>query len=84
MCPCCYGVHDDNNFFFRVVDDMEINMKNHSESCESRVMDSYKVMKYLFDCLSVSGRRLMSVSRKRMRKTKSRVSLRMSCGTVAT
>ena len=67
VCPCCYGVHDDNNFFFRVVDDMEINMKNHSESCESRVMDSYKVMKYLFDCPSVSGRRLTSVSRQRTR-----------------
>jgi len=67
VCPCCYGVHDDNNFFFKVVDGMEINMKNNSESCESRVMDSYKVMKYLFDCLSVSGRRLTSVSRQRTR-----------------
>ena len=48
-CPCCNGVHDNNNYFYRIVDDMEIHVKNHSESCEAKVMNSYKVVKYLFE-----------------------------------
>ena len=35
-CPCCNGVHDNNNYFYRIVDDMEIHVKNHSESRRRR------------------------------------------------
>ena len=49
-CPCCGGVHDNNNFYYRV-DEKELNVivKNHSESCEAKALDSYKVVKYLFE-----------------------------------
>ena len=49
VCPCCNEYHDNNNYFYRTVDDMEIHVKNHSESCQEKVMNSYKVVKYLFE-----------------------------------
>lgn len=48
-CPCCNQEHENNNFFYWIVDDMEIYVKNHSEGCEEKVMRSYKAVKYLFE-----------------------------------
>lgn len=48
-CPCCNEEHDNNNFFYWIVDDMELYVKNHSEECQARVINSYKAVKYLFE-----------------------------------
>ena len=49
-CPCCGGFHDNNNFFYRIDErEMKVVVKNHSESCEAKTLDSYKVVKYLFE-----------------------------------
>ena len=50
ICPCCGGVHDNNNFYYTVDEkELKVIVKNHSESCEAKTLDSYKVVKYLFE-----------------------------------
>ena len=48
-CPCCNEVHDKNKFFYKVVDDMTIHVRNNSESYKTRILDYYKVVKYLLE-----------------------------------
>jgi hypothetical protein len=50
ICPCCGGVHDNNNFYYTIDDrKMKVIVKNHSDACVAKPLNSYKAVKYLFE-----------------------------------
>jgi len=49
QCPLCENIHLNNNYYYHEGDNGEIWVKNHSTKCASKLIDSYKAMKYGFE-----------------------------------
>ena len=48
-CPCCDGQHTRQDYFYRVGNDGVMMVKNYSDSCKFKIIDTYKVVKYFFE-----------------------------------
>lgn len=48
-CPCCEGQHTRQDYFYRVGKDGVMMVKNYSDSCKFKIIDTYKVVKYFFE-----------------------------------